>query len=151
MGAMIVALYLALAAGEPSAAPVSPPTDSAAALAGVEAQFCRTWAEFPDCAGYEIRRYEAYLKDYPFSGQKPHVLAEMARRYAALALSYAQADRPWSDSARAELCAAMAQSLWMELVREHAGTAEAAQAAVKLAEIPPERKAAVPIPPGVFQ
>jgi len=120
-----------------------------AALLFLEDGFCYEWGEDPACPAFEVRQYENFLETYPFSDRRAHVFLEMARRYQALAERYSE-EAPWRHQARAELCGAMAQTLWRELIATYPGTDEAQAASKSLDAIPPEQRPAIPIPPGVF-
>ena len=119
------------------------------ALLLLEDGFCYEWSEDPACPAFEIRQYETFLKSYPFSDRRAHVLLEMARRYRALSESYSEG-APWHNLARAELCGDMAQALWQELRDSYPGAPEAEEASKRLDAIPPEQRPAIPIPPGIF-
>ena len=121
-----------------------------AALLLLEDGFCYQWGDYPDCPTFEILQYEKFLKEFPFSDQKPRALLEMARRYRVLAERYRE-PAPWSKPARAELCSAFAQSLWQELIENYPATAEAAEARTRLEQIPAAGRPAVPMPRTVFE
>jgi len=129
--------------------PQSEPADDAK-LKLVEDGFCWQRDQYPDCPVFEIKQYEQFLQAYPFSSQRPRVLSEMARRYQVLAERF-QEPAPWHKPARAELCAAMAQSLWQELVQRYPGSPEARQARQTLDQLPADRRPAIPMPREVFE
>ena len=116
----------------------------------VEDGFCWKWDRYPDCPALEIMHYEQFLQAYPFSAERPRVLREMARRYQALTERY-QEPAPWFNPARAELCAAMTQNLWQELIQGYPGSPEAAEARKALDQLPAERKPAIAMPKEVFE
>lgn len=121
-----------------------------AALRILEDGFCYEWGEYPDCPAFEIRQYEQFLKEYPFSDRRAYVLSEMARRYEVLSRRYSE-PAPWGNLARAELCGAMAQALWEELVETYPGTEAAAAARRNLESLPRAQKPRLPLAPGVFR
>jgi len=74
-----------------------------AALLLIEDGFCLTDAGYPECVGFAIEGYEAFLRAYPYSDRRSRVLRQLVERYLELSSRYEQ-ERPWNSPERAELC-----------------------------------------------